>query len=210
MLYPCNPPTPETHKQVTLNGLLVCPGCTRQDIELCLCHGTLLEKCCGTNISVRGMHDSTASGRKDMLDTNNGIFIGRAPPRGMATRSADPPLSRKLKRSIYANPFIVKKGGGFTLGESLALYSRWIDNEFRPISAEVLVQVVGAAREVDCIEMLAVRRDGMNLGAVLHTHPEYKRIATAAIEQNEDALALVPEDHAEYSQLSLTCRRKLK
>ena len=60
----------------------------------------------------------------------------------MATKSIG--VQSTLKRSAYANPFIVSKKD-FKLGESLKLYERWLSIDARRLTADEVQSAVDSA-----------------------------------------------------------------
>ena len=161
--FPMRPPTDETHRGLTVDvgsppWTLICPGCTDGDVALGRCHGTIIRDYLRDKFTdrippvARGMQGNQyrPEGQPNpliaLLDGERSYFIGRRPPRGVATVSDG--VKTTLSRSPYANPFIVVKDK-ITLGESLALYRYWlVDKQCNPLSVEEMMNVAAGAEKL--------------------------------------------------------------
>jgi len=128
---------------------LVCPGCSDQDVVLGRCHGSLLAahvskrfpgKCAPSPHGMQGIFKPLEM--IALVDNPKHVFIGRRPPRGVATKSIG--VKKTLRSSIFANPFIVSSKA-FRLGESLKLYERWLENDYRPLADAEVQNIVDEA-----------------------------------------------------------------
>lgn len=178
--YPDPPPTRETDALLLGGGgsdaddaddaaprQLLCPGCSDQDVVLGRCHGGRLADQLHALYPnqpkpiPRGMA-GVLNDREfvELVDDPHSVFVGRRPMRGRATKSIG--VKTTLQRSKYANPFVVAKKG-FLLGESLALYQRWIEGGYADLEpAEIQEIVAGApvlAPTLDIEELLRTRPD---------------------------------------------------
>lgn len=164
--YPENPPDNDSHYALTRDTdtnarELLCPGCSDQEIFLKRCHGCIITDHVHSKYPQRlqplprGILGVNGSDKMvELLDRDGNVFIGRRPPRGVATKSIG--VKTTLSRSRYANPFIIAKKG-FTLGESLALYQVWIDRDCHPLdTSEVQIIVDNAPKLPETIEEMVM------------------------------------------------------
>lgn len=118
---------------------LLCPGCSAQDVALGRCHATILADKFGAKSAI-GMQCLNKDRLRDVMHSADVCFVGRRPPRGMSKVWP----TGFCGRSALSNPFVVRKGG-FALGESLALFGAYVDNEFVPLTDDIVTAVVAAA-----------------------------------------------------------------
>lgn len=142
--YPSNPPSEEEETQLAQNAaLLFCPGCSNQEVCLGRCHGSILAEHIGIEVPVQGMQGIfKASEMISLIDGKGNMFVGRKAPRGVKTKSIG--VQKTLHRSKFANPFIVSKKN-FRLGESLALYKKWVNNKYKPLTAKDVQETINTA-----------------------------------------------------------------
>jgi hypothetical protein len=77
-----------------------------------------------------------------LVDNPKHRFIGRRHPRGVATKSIG--VKKTLRRSKFANPFTVSSKA-FRLGESLKLYEKWLENDYKQLTDEEIQKIVNEA-----------------------------------------------------------------
>lgn len=84
-------------------------------------------------------------------------------------------VQKTLKRSIYANPFIVSKNG-FELGESLKLYEHWLAVDARPLTAQEVQHIVNEAPKLPetLEEMMLYYPHLFRLNTDWHTKTSYQ------------------------------------
>ena len=152
--YPKKSPSVDTDQSLLTEvsadpKVVYCPGCSNQDVTLERCHENVLTRHLRTKYPHK--QPPKAVGMQGiflpeemiaLIDDPDHFFIGRRPPRGVPTKSIG--VQKTLKRSIYANPFIVSKNG-FELGESLKLYEHWLAVDARPLTAQEVQQIVNEA-----------------------------------------------------------------
>ena len=154
--YPETPPTHAEEELLTSSGVnakkIFCPGCSDQDVCLGRCHGSLLSSHISDKFPHRcGPQPCGMLGifKPDemiaLVDSPNNVFIGRRPPRGVATKSIG--VKKTIKRSKFANPFVVS-AKGFKLGESLKLYERWLQLHYTQLTEEEVNSIVKEAPEL--------------------------------------------------------------
>ena len=152
--YPQTPPTQETDRRLAYTeGLyreLLCPGCSDQEVALRRCHGVALadhilsQHPSQPRLRPRGLQNVfPAQAVVPLIDRRQNVFIGRRPPRGMPTKRLG--AKRTLRRSKYANPFVVQKKNGFALGESLELYRLWIKGGYADLASDVVQSAIDTA-----------------------------------------------------------------
>ena len=152
--YPKEAPSEEEERQLAQNAKVIfCPGCSNQEVCLGRCHGSILAEHIGVEVPVQGMQGIFKDSEMvSLVDGEGHVFVGRKPPRGVKTKSIG--VKKTLHRSKFANPFIVSKKN-FRLGESLALYKKWVKNKYKPLAAAVVQETVNtAARIPETIEKL--------------------------------------------------------
>ena len=134
---------------VPKNAILVCPGCSAQDIALKRCHAARIASLIGPTVEARGMLGLTPDRVRRLMADPRALFVGRRPPRGMA-RVWPPGVCRQ---SPFANPFVVRKGQ-FTLAESLALFDAYCSAGFCPLKPEAISNIVSSATPLPPIDDL--------------------------------------------------------
>ena len=122
---------------------LACPGCTADDIAMQRCHTSILSDHIGADTNIVGMQGLTHEYLSEIMHTKDVVFVGRRPPRGMKKAWPD----KKCQRSRFCNPFIIKKGG-FSLGESLALFKSYIENDMSVASSDTVNCVISTAKSM--------------------------------------------------------------
>ena len=161
--YPLNPPNVETDLALSSGDgeearQLLCPGCSDQEVALKRCHGCILtdhikqahpERSPPIPRGLQAVHvvDTLIA----IIDNDRNVFIGRRPPRGMATKAVG--VKRTLHRSRYANPFVIAKKG-FTLEESLSLYSVWVSKGYGRLSEVQVQEAVSSAPKLPTMEQI--------------------------------------------------------
>jgi hypothetical protein len=114
------------------------------DVQMGRCHALILAAAMDVSVApdVHGMAGIfKAEELVELIDSPGTVFVGRGAPRGVPTKRIG--VQTTLSRSMFANPFVVEKRG-FSLGESLALYSRWVREGFRELSQEELETTVAS------------------------------------------------------------------
>jgi hypothetical protein len=156
--YPTNPPDADSDARLMSASseeprTLLCGGCSDQDVFFrgvhARCHGRVLathleelfpERVAPVPRGLLGMYK--AEEVVNLVDGENTVFVARGLQRGTATKSLG--VTRTLRRSRYANPFVVGKKY-FTLGESIALYRAWTKNHYKPLDSQTLQSTVNGA-----------------------------------------------------------------
>ena len=166
--YPLNPPTAETDRALSSSKgeatrEILCPGCSDQEVVLKMCHGCILadhikqahpER---TAPIPRGMQNVYANERMiELIDNHRNVFVGRRPPRGVPTKKIG--VKRTLRRSRYANPFVVAKKA-FTPAESLEMYRLWVSGGYARLSEDQVQKAASTAPQMPSTleEMLLLR-----------------------------------------------------
>ena len=149
--YPKERPDEALHERMAAEATVVfCSSCSTVEAQphIHRCHGAdvcaFLRKRYDAKLEARGMQ---GIGNDEELcalcDAPGAVHVSRSLARGTATEARG--VKSVLHQSRYGNPFIISKGG-FTLGESLALFHYYVHYaDFRKLEPYLIKLVCRAA-----------------------------------------------------------------
>ena len=149
--YPTELPDEDLHKRMAAEATAVfCSSCSNVEAQphIHRCHGTdvvaFLNKRYGASLEARGLHGVGNDAELCTLcDTQSHVHVSRGLPRGTSTKARG--VSTTTHPSRYGNPYVISKGG-FTLGESMALYHYYVHYaNFRKLEPYLIKLVCKAA-----------------------------------------------------------------